>query len=200
VGALRKDLEALNTAAAGRSQVPEGRRGRGSPAPALEGEGGGEREAEGGKRGFRRYRRCGPACSQGSFRGPSPALRLRLCRVAAPPQMSSAAVDALQKQAGGLNGQLASALEELAVRPWVARGSRGPPRCWAHAARLVSYAVPLVVWLQAARNQLLLKDKELRAASEALGGKLQESKQYQQMKTMMQVAGGRAAARRGGLR
>ncbi|PNH07479.1 Leucine zipper transcription factor-like protein 1 [Tetrabaena socialis] len=40
--------------------------------------------------------------------------------------------------------------------------------------------------LQAARNQLALKDKELRAASEALNGKLQESKQFLQMKQMMQ--------------
>nr|BCL66171.1 hypothetical protein [Volvox reticuliferus] len=41
--------------------------------------------------------------------------------------------------------------------------------------------------LQAARNQVVLKDKELRAAGEALNGKLQESKQFLQMKQMMQA-------------
>ncbi|GLI62895.1 hypothetical protein VaNZ11_005715 [Volvox africanus] len=41
--------------------------------------------------------------------------------------------------------------------------------------------------LKAARNQVALKDKELRAAGEALNGKLQESKQFLQMKQMMQA-------------
>ncbi|KXZ48479.1 hypothetical protein GPECTOR_27g649 [Gonium pectorale] len=50
--------------------------------------------------------------------------------------------------------------------------------------------------LQAAKNQLALKDKELRAAQEALGGKLQESKQFVQMKQMMQSKAQEVAALR----
>ncbi|KAG2492610.1 hypothetical protein HYH03_009026 [Edaphochlamys debaryana] len=37
------------------------------------------------------------------------------------------------------------------------------------------------------KSQLALKDKELRAANDALNGKLQDSKQFQQMKAMMQA-------------
>nr|BCL66246.1 hypothetical protein [Volvox reticuliferus] len=50
--------------------------------------------------------------------------------------------------------------------------------------------------LQARRNQVAFKDKELRAAGEALNGKLQESKQFLQMKQMMQAKSQEAAVLR----
>nr|BCL66121.1 hypothetical protein [Volvox africanus] len=50
--------------------------------------------------------------------------------------------------------------------------------------------------LRAARNQVAIKDKELRAAGEALNGKLQESKQFLQMKQMMQAKSQEAATLR----
>ncbi|GLC50648.1 hypothetical protein PLESTB_000403000 [Pleodorina starrii] len=64
------------------------------------------------------------------------------------------------------------------------------------AGGLGSKVAALMDELQAAKNQLTLKDKDLRAAGEALNGKLQESKQFLQMKQMMQTKSQEAAALR----
>ncbi|GFR43112.1 hypothetical protein Agub_g4113 [Astrephomene gubernaculifera] len=49
---------------------------------------------------------------------------------------------------------------------------------------------------QAARNQVALQEKELRAASEAAAGKLADSKQFTQMKALMQAKSQEVAALR----
>ncbi|EFJ49393.1 hypothetical protein VOLCADRAFT_89775 [Volvox carteri f. nagariensis] len=65
-----------------------------------------------------------------------------------------------------------------------------------HASGLSFKVAACMDELQAARNQLALKDKELRAATDAIHGKLQESKPFLQMKQLMQAKSQEAAALR----